>query len=197
LSARLAENSAASLDGGASTPGAASALGWPTLVGLAAAVALIGGGIWQLRQPESEPSIETLRPALARLHAQWPVAVTPTLTPEPLEPAKSAEASVATRSLARGAPTRPASGLAEEVALLSRAESALHGGRFVKALGALDEYERKFPRGALVQEDVSARVQALCGLGRTADAKQQLRRLSPDSPHASRARAACGAALKR
>jgi len=194
LSARLAENSAASLDGGASTPGAASALGWPTLVGLAAAVALIGGGIWQLRQPESEPSIETLRPALARLHAQWPVAVTPTPTPEPLKSAKSAEASVATRSLARGAPTRPASGLAEEVALLSRAETALHGGRFVKALGALDEYERKFPRGALAEERTAARIQALCALGRTEEANAQLRKLlhiSPNSALEERSRQAC------
>jgi hypothetical protein len=93
---------------------------------------------------------------------------------------------------ARAPHSRAASGgLAEEVALLSRAQTELHASRFGSALRLLDEYERKFPRGVLVQEDVAARVHALCGLGRVEQAKIELTRLSPTSPHASRARAAC------
>ena len=89
---------------------------------------------------------------------------------------------------------RPADSLAEEVAILSQASAALHGGRPAAALKALDEHRRKFPRGALVQERTSARIQALCALGRMKEAQAELARLartSPNSPHVARARKAC------
>jgi hypothetical protein len=89
--------------------------------------------------------------------------------------------------------------LAEEVAILSRAEKELHGGRFSSALTALDEHRRKFPRGTLSQERVALRVHVLCGLGRVTDAEAELgvlKRLSPGSMHEGRARAACGTAAK-
>ncbi|HYQ46791.1 MAG TPA: hypothetical protein VER11_32700 [Polyangiaceae bacterium] len=85
-------------------------------------------------------------------------------------------------------------GLAEEVALLSRAETELHAGRPAKALTALAEHQRKFPRGALAEERTAARIQALCALGRTDEANAQLRQLlhiSPNSPLEERARQAC------
>jgi len=93
---------------------------------------------------------------------------------------------------------RPTDRLAEEVAILSQASAALHGGRPAAALKALDEHRRKFPRGALLQERASARIQALCALGRMKEARSELLRLartSPNSPHVVRARKACGAAV--
>lgn len=84
--------------------------------------------------------------------------------------------------------------LGEEVALLSRAETDLHARRWSEALTRLDEHARRFPRGTLTQERIAAQVQALCGLGRTADAESALARLrsvSPNSLHEARARAAC------
>ncbi len=84
--------------------------------------------------------------------------------------------------------------LAEEVALLSRAETELHAGRPAKALLALAEHQRKFPRGALAEERTAARIQALCALGRNDEANAQLRQLlhiSPNSAHEERARQAC------
>jgi len=84
--------------------------------------------------------------------------------------------------------------LAEEVALLSRAETELHAGRPAKALTALAEHQRKFPRGALAEERTAARIQALCALGRNEEANAQLRQLlhiSPNSPLEERARQAC------
>jgi hypothetical protein len=91
-------------------------------------------------------------------------------------------------------PPRSGDGLAEEVALLSRAETELRAGRPAKALLALAEHQRKFPRGALAEERTAARIQALCALGRNDEANAQLRQLmhiSPNSAHEERARQAC------
>ncbi len=77
---------------------------------------------------------------------------------------------------------------------MSRAETDLHGGRPESALKALDEHERKFGNGVLAEERTAARIQALCALGRTAEADTQLARLirtSPNSPHTQRALQAC------
>ena len=81
--------------------------------------------------------------------------------------------------------------LSEEVSLLSRAETALHSGKLEAALTLLDEHERKFTSGLLAEERIAARVQALCALGRKAEADAQLVRLSSQSLHASRAPQAC------
>jgi hypothetical protein len=106
---------------------------------------------------------------------------------------------VSRSSMARPTPPRRArDGLSEEVAILSRAETDLYGGRPASALTALDEHEHKFGNGVLAEERTAARIQALCALGRTADADAQLARLArvwPTSPHAERARQAC--ALRR
>jgi hypothetical protein len=95
------------------------------------------------------------------------------------------------------APSAPRSldSLAEEVALLSQASADLHAGRPTAALTVLDEHQRKFPHGGLVQERTSARIQALCALGRMTDAQAELARFartSPNSPHLARTRKACG-----
>ena len=82
--------------------------------------------------------------------------------------------------------------LAAEVALLSRAQGALRNGRPVLALEVLNEHERKFGNGQLREERIAARVQALCALGRTAEARAQLAQLSPNSIHSDLSRQACG-----
>jgi hypothetical protein len=89
---------------------------------------------------------------------------------------------------------RRADRLADEITLLSRAQTNLHARRFGSALRLLDEHQRKFPNGALTQERLATRVQALCALGRTSEAEvdlARLARLSPPSPLESRAREAC------
>jgi outer membrane protein assembly factor BamD (BamD/ComL family) len=86
--------------------------------------------------------------------------------------------------------------LAQEVELLSRAETELHRGRYANALRLLDDYRREFPNGTLSQERLAARIQALCALGRQKEAEAdlaRLTRLSPESPQEGRARAACAA----
>ncbi|RYZ05382.1 MAG: hypothetical protein EOO73_20380 [Myxococcales bacterium] len=85
--------------------------------------------------------------------------------------------------------------LAEEVALLSRATSRLRGGDAAGALELLEQHRRQFGGGALLEERLSARVQALCSLGRRSEAESDLVRLAasaPRSPHVTRAQRACG-----
>jgi hypothetical protein len=97
-------------------------------------------------------------------------------------------------------PVTRADRLAAEVAILSRAGTELHNGRAAAALQTLEEHQRKFPSGLLAQERASARIQALCALGRVKEADAELTRLSrlsPQSPHEARAREACGSALKK
>lgn len=166
-------------------------LGRAASTGLFAGAALVGALLWQLVQPAA-PRAAVLSRGLSISTVLSARVVPPPLPAEPASLASSSAPSAAPEAV-RGSGPRPASGrLAEEVALLSRAESELHAGRFASALRLLDDYERRFPKGALTQEDVAARVQALCGLGRAAAAKAQLKRLAPGSPHARRARAACG-----
>jgi hypothetical protein len=63
-----------------------------------------------------------------------------------------------------------------------------------EALKALAEHERKFPTGSLAEDRMAARVQALCALGRTAEAKSELTRLTrtyPKSAHIELATRVC------
>jgi len=95
-----------------------------------------------------------------------------------------------------GAARQPSDRLAQEVAILSRATSDLHAGRAASALRAIEEHQRKFPKGLLVEERRAARVQALCALGRHAEAEPELERLArraPQSPNTLRAQQLCGA----
>jgi hypothetical protein len=164
------------------------------VVGLGAA-----GGLFLAFGPEDEPAPatpsksvqvaekgESPRPGMATI----PTPVAPTaVAPETKQP----EGRVPP-------PTTRADRLAAEVAILSRAGTELHNGRAAAALKTLDEHRRKFPNGLLAQERTSARVQALCALGRVKEADAELTRLSrlsPQSPHEARAREACGSALKK
>ena len=136
-------------------------------------------------RPESSgaPVSVAAPPAPAPRSEAPPVPASTAVATEPAAPAPTVKGSSETRSKNR---------LAEEVALLSRATSALHAGRAQEALRALAEHQRKFPRGSLTVERVAARAQALCQLGRKVEAERELARLSPTSPQAVRARRACG-----
>jgi len=85
--------------------------------------------------------------------------------------------------------------LAEEVALLSRAERQMNDGLTENALKTLAEHEKRFPSGALTEERMAARVRTLCSLGRSDEAKSELARFAriyPRSPHIERDRKLCG-----
>jgi hypothetical protein len=154
------------------------------IVGLGVA----GGGLYFASRTEAPPvkavvSVQAKSPPVAPAPTNELSEKLPTL-PEP--PSVEKRASAAARS---------ADNLAQEVAILSRAGAELHAGRPAVALKTLEEHQRKFPSGKLAQERTAARVQALCALGRTKEARADFARLarsSPNSPHVARASKACG-----
>jgi hypothetical protein len=152
------------------------------------ALGVAGGGLYLATRPAPSPTKAPVSmPAKAAPVQPAPNDDAPAsvpATPEPPSVEKRAPAAV-----------RSADNLAQEVAILSRAGAELHAGRPAAALTALDDHQRKFPSGVLVQERSAARVQALCALGRTKEARtafERLARTSPSSPHVVRARKACG-----
>ncbi|HEU5074207.1 MAG TPA: hypothetical protein VFU02_08540 [Polyangiaceae bacterium] len=172
---------------------------WAPIAGATIAAGLVAGLLyWGATRDAGAPA------GSAPAAAPQPTVVSPRVAP-PSPPAPRAESSsvappdavvaapaVSVPSPQAAATLRAKSRLAEEVALLSRATSALHAGRAQDALSALAEHQQEFPRGHLALERVAARAQALCQLGRNREAERELGRLSPTSPQAVRARRACG-----
>ena len=195
LGALNAQVGAGSLDpiGDLASPAAASGIGWPVVSTVVVGLAF-GGGLL-LHQASS--GTDSVPPPSASVTPRATASSSASSVPERLadEPAAlAARPSTESRSPASGrAPDR----LAAEVALLARAQTELHAGRFTSALALLGEHQRKFPRGALTQERVAARIQALCGLGRIKEADTELARVSPDSLHGGRTREACASSKSR
>lgn len=159
------------------------------------------GGTAGKAAPAPSSSVASIASVESQALVPAPVAAPAELVPNPNAPSEAVESARAavpdaanrTPELQKS-PTRARDGLAEEVALLSRAETELHAGHPEKALTALAEHQRKFPRGALAEERTAARIQALCALGRTEEANAQLRKLlhiSPNSALEERSRQAC------
>jgi len=178
-------------------PPAAPAAPWALIAGAGAAV-LAGVLYWKLSaDPDSQPPLAP--PVVPAVSAPIATASPPTprsenapLSPMPVSSTPAAALRTPVPSAKQPSEARPKSRLAEEVALLSRATSALHAGRPQEALSTLAEHQQKFPQGHLSVERIAARAQALCQLGRKAEAERELGRLSPTSPQAARARRACG-----
>lgn len=184
-------------------PGLPGLPGWPAISAVVAGLALGGGLLFQLQRahatgplaPPPALSVGLLpspnAPPAARLNdtseGVTPGEVAP-LPPDAAPPPSGAASAASSRSSREAKDS-----LAQEVAILSRAESALHAGRFTAALAALAEHEQRFPRGTLTQERIAARVQALCGLGKVKASRVELARLAPGSLLEGRAREACAA----
>jgi hypothetical protein len=170
----------------------ASALGtkssfWTVVTGIAASASLVGGLVYvAIDGARTDVPLRRLERATLSMPR----------VPQPALPSAAPASSVMEpeRVSVPDAPTasaRRSDRLAQEVTILSRAARELRGGRAAEALKALDEHQRKFPSGALAEERRAAKAQALCALGRSAEAKTELSRLARSSPQsASAARAA-------
>jgi hypothetical protein len=199
LMAKIAAGGALTATGtaAASTTTAAAAPTAKILVALAVAVAGgVGGAIaWRAQRPAPAPVVAaapvaapvvvpTPAPAVA------PVAVeAPALRPAPVvrraRPAASAHAEA------------PANRLAEETALLAAANGELRNGDARRALGLLDDYDRRYPQGVLREEVLATRVIARCQIGLAPDAAARRAANTfltrhPASPLAPRVRSSCG-----
>jgi hypothetical protein len=106
-------------------------------------------------------------------------------------------ASVSAGPMAPSHTRAPATDVEAEVLLIAGVHSALQADDPARALILLDEHARRFPAGALGEERDASRVASLCALGRNAEARAAAARFLgafPNSPHAARVRASCGAA---
>jgi hypothetical protein len=175
-------------------------LGKASLAGLGGLVVL--GGIWFLaaHNHHGTPSVAIKSPSVV-VASPAPVAPSPSAqlatapsppVPDANEGATAANPSAEAPEARSNASRRNRDRLAEEVALLSRAETALHGGKPALALEVLKEHERRFGNGLLKEERIAASVQALCALGRNAEANAQSARLSSKSLHGKPPGDACG-----
>jgi hypothetical protein len=168
----------------------------PRVVWLGASAVIVGAGLaaamWQSAPQAPVPPQTPVAAVPLRVAAPAPV-VTPDV-PEaavtaPLE-ASTAVAPPPSAVPARRAPDR----LAEEVTILRQAAKDLRAGRAAESLRALGEHQRRFPSGLLALERRAARAEALCSLGRFAEAEVELStlgRVSPGSPLTVRAQQRC------
>lgn len=178
-------------------PAPRSASMWQNLSTLAAGVGLgiVALGLLVSSAPSS--SLPATEPSPARLAV--PSSLASPLDTVPVGGAVHAGAALGALepepSVTAARKRAPADLLAEEVAILSRATSALRAGQPADGLRWLARHQREFPNGRLVEERRSARIQALCALGKLAAAEAELARLAesaPRSPQLARARRACG-----
>jgi hypothetical protein len=83
----------------------------------------------------------------------------------------------------------------EESQVVGRARGALRSGDAARALQLLELAERRYPQGVLNQEREALRIEALAGLGQTAQARARANaflRAYPTSPYASRVKSRTG-----
>jgi outer membrane protein assembly factor BamD (BamD/ComL family) len=89
----------------------------------------------------------------------------------------------------KAAAPSPVVNLRDEVALLEQVRAALRGGQVETALRRLARYDARFPQGALREEAVVLRMEALKASGQDAAASElrtQFLLDHPDSPHQAR-----------
>ncbi len=86
--------------------------------------------------------------------------------------------------------------LSAELALLRPAQKAVRQGNFARGLELLTAHQQAFPRSALGPERALARIEALCGLGKTAKATPEVGRFQKRYPRShlqGRVDKTCGA----
>lgn len=149
-------------------------------------------------------AVRTAVPATAPLSA--PAAVRPPIEPAS-DPLRAAAAPITEKTernerisehrdpgRSRAAAATGAASLAEETRLLEAAQRELAKNQGGAALAMLDEHAARFPSGALSEERSAARILALCGVGRTGEARSAAKAFiaaSPSSPLVPRLESSC------
>jgi hypothetical protein len=167
----------------AAATGLAAILKW-LMIG-AVVIGITAGGVgYSMREPEHAPPERVAPPST-------PAPATPVVAPSAVATAASAlpdappAAPVATPRAAHDV-------LAEQIAAMDAVRAALASGNGARALRLVDDYQRRFPRGAFGEEAEALRVDALAKSGDAAGATRAGQRFlsaHPGSPHAARVRA--------
>lgn len=173
-------------------------VGGLALVGGLVGGGLIGSGVLRGAAPED---VRVPAPVLARA-AREPVPKDLPPTTLPLRQVEApalpvAPAVVPVKKPVKAAPVSEVLDLDAELRLVAAIRSALRRGDGAQALERVAEHREKFgANGALVQERDAHEVEALCAVGRKADARRltsAFLKQWPDSPHRGRVTASCGA----
>jgi hypothetical protein len=169
--------------------------GWPFVHGAVATLGLLGGGLFFALDARVKPSPAPITQVSPQ--QSLPVEARSPRTDSAhkgVDPSEEPAPSSSTRTR----PLHPRSDrLAQEVALMSRATTALRAGRADEALRVLAVHQQRFLSGLLKEERLAAKAQALCLLGRVREGRAELSRLAPESPTASRAREVCDTASRQ
>lgn len=102
---------------------------------------------------------------------------------------------VSAKSASTKTPPPSPSSLTAEMRLLETARAALSSGDARRALTLIEQHERDYPTGALVEERRASKVFALCELGRRSEAARaasEFLRTAPTSPLRGRVLDSCG-----
>ncbi|HXI58135.1 MAG TPA: hypothetical protein VNO55_18845 [Polyangia bacterium] len=207
VAARIAAAGAA---GAVSTSAAAAAAAVPVFKIVLSAVLVVaggvGGGVWW---HVAHQAPEAARPAALTAPAAAPAAAAPSAFEAPAAERSSAATPPvrpawrthrATRALAHAkasgrslAAPPPGDSLRAETALLAGANAALRAGDVARGLALLDDYDRRFPGGALREETAATRIIARCqtGDGAAATAARRFMEQHPSSPLSSRLSSSC------
>jgi len=188
-------------DPGARARGPAWKTAWTKLFGAVSVLAL-GAGVTIAAHPWAKTRAIAPAPVAQAPLAEPPLSaaaddpVAPRRDDAPSPTGITGPAPAAPRTRALASAHASGDSLAEEVRLLSAAERELNEGSHEETLATLAEHERRFPHGALTEARLAVRAEALCGLGRRAEARADLHKLArayPASPHLDAARKLCGA----
>lgn len=170
--------------------------------GLALVGGIVGGGALLVRPPPPEEPPVAAPVRVERAIEAVPKDMPPTTLPlrQVESPAPSVEPVVPVRGKTRPVKTREPEvseplDLEAELRLVAGIRAALKRGDGAGALVRVAEHRKKFgARGVLVQERSAHEIEALCAVGREADARRlaaEFLRQWPDSPHRARVTASC------
>jgi hypothetical protein len=157
---------------------------WGIPVSVAALV--MGGAAGVVVGPKLRPPPEPA-PIVQREEPPAPPVITPAPEPVDTAPAIKSEPPPKPRTQVKDPPAPKVSrdvALSEERALVELARTALSRRDPTQAFSAIDQHAARFPKGQLVEERESLRVQALASTGRLEEAKSkaaEFRRRFPES----------------
>jgi hypothetical protein len=167
------------------------------VVGTTLATAMVGYVEWRHETKARAVDSQVNATQVSARAPAMPEPVAPPVAPERVADPGPAPAPLApvvtmqTDSPKGSTASKPTENLGSQIALLDRARSLSQAGQAAQALRVLDEYEQRFPKGALAQEATVARVEALFQSGRSEAAIALANRFldgHPSSSHAARLR---------
>ncbi len=140
------------------------------------------------QKAETGPS-QPVEPKVANVATPQPEKEAPKPQVEPIDDDSQAKAAPPPVTSVKRAPKPTGGSLKDQVALVDQARKELGSGKPQAALSTLNRYHREFPKGALGQEAMLLRIEALAQMGSRSAARTLATRFltrQPSSPHRKR-----------